>query len=331
MRWVGIDEAGYGPNLGPLVMTAVIAESCNTMDGSTPSFDAPPPDLWRDLADRVDRAGGDPHRLWLDDSKRILRGGKGRERLDAACGALLGSVEKTVPHDPQTLFAAVGAGTLRETELARWLDGPDNSPPWPKAGALAAFPELMAKRPFQTASACWRLVSVRSVILGPERFNHRLSLLGSKARVHFTAFRELLDHIWQLASDGRPTEVESDKHGGRHYYFEPLLEAFPETWIDRGPEGPELSRYTLRSRTKTLRLSLSPRAESRNGLAALASIVSKSLREVWMDAFNAYWTTQVGGLRPTAGYPVDAWRFRRAIEPLAESRGFDPSLWWRQK
>ena len=27
MRWVGIDEAGYGPNLGPLVMTAVIAGS----------------------------------------------------------------------------------------------------------------------------------------------------------------------------------------------------------------------------------------------------------------------------------------------------------------
>ena len=26
VRWVGIDEAGYGPNLGPLVMTAVIAE-----------------------------------------------------------------------------------------------------------------------------------------------------------------------------------------------------------------------------------------------------------------------------------------------------------------
>ena len=27
MRWVGIDEAGYGPNLGPMVMTAVIAVS----------------------------------------------------------------------------------------------------------------------------------------------------------------------------------------------------------------------------------------------------------------------------------------------------------------
>ena len=26
MCWAGIDEAGYGPNLGPLVMTAVIAE-----------------------------------------------------------------------------------------------------------------------------------------------------------------------------------------------------------------------------------------------------------------------------------------------------------------
>jgi len=331
MRWVGIDEAGYGPNLGPLVMTAVIAESCNMMDGPAPVFDASPPDLWRDLASKVDRAGGDPGRLWLDDSKRILRGGKGRERLDATCLALLGTVGQALPHDPQTLFDAVGAGTVRETELARWLDDRLVPPPWPAAGSLSASQELTAKRPLQPATATWRLVSVRSVMLGPERFNHRLGLLGSKARVHFTAFGELLGHIWQLASDGRPTEVQSDKHGGRHYYFELLLEAFPETWIDRGPEGPELSRYTMRNRTNTLRLSLSPRAESGNGLVALASIVSKSLREVWMDAFNGYWTARVEGLKPTAGYPVDALRFRRAIEPLASAGGIDLDLWWRRK
>ena len=43
IRWVGIDEAGYGPNLGPLVMTAVVAESAEDR----------PPDLWADLAETV--------------------------------------------------------------------------------------------------------------------------------------------------------------------------------------------------------------------------------------------------------------------------------------
>ncbi len=38
-RWIGIDEAGYGPNLGPLVMSAVVAESP----------DDRMPDVWGDL------------------------------------------------------------------------------------------------------------------------------------------------------------------------------------------------------------------------------------------------------------------------------------------
>ncbi len=71
-------------------------------------------------------------------------------------------------------------------------------------------------------------------------------------------------------------------------------------------------------------MSLSPRADGGNGLVALASIVSKTVREVWMDVFNAYWLVRVPGLKPTAGYPVDAARFRRAIEPTARAAGLDP-------
>ena len=41
-----------------------------------------PLDFWGDLAATVDRAGGDPDRLWVDDSKAILHGGKGRDRLE---------------------------------------------------------------------------------------------------------------------------------------------------------------------------------------------------------------------------------------------------------
>ena len=65
--WAGIDEAGYGPNLGPLVMTAVVAEGER-------------PDLWRDRESWICRAGGDPGRLWVDDSKRLYHPGAGPDR-----------------------------------------------------------------------------------------------------------------------------------------------------------------------------------------------------------------------------------------------------------
>ena len=77
-HWVGIDEAGYGPNLGPLVMTAVVAEG----------YAGPRPDLWKELAGIVSRAGGPADRLWIDDSKKVLLGAQGSRRLDAAVAAL---------------------------------------------------------------------------------------------------------------------------------------------------------------------------------------------------------------------------------------------------
>jgi hypothetical protein len=331
MRWVGIDEAGYGPNLGPLVMTAVIAEGRTETTNAREMEPAPPPDLWRDLAATVDRAGGDPARFWVDDSKLILKGGKGRQQLEATCMAVLAAAGSSLPRSPEGFFRIVGGEVKQETELDRWL-GPSREPVcWPAEQLLLSVAERLARRPLEPPDGAWRIVAVRSVVIGPERFNRRLSELDSKARVHFTAFRELLELAWGLAADGRATCVQSDKHGGRHYYLEPLYETFPDAWIDRGPEGPELSRYTIRAEGRALSLSLSPRADGSDGLVALASIVSKALREVWMDAFNAFWTSRLPGLKSTAGYPVDAARFRLAIERLARDQDLHPDLWWRRK
>ena len=83
MRWVGIDEAGYGPNLGPLVMTAVMAEALSEYAAKLARRKAL--DFWGDLRATVDRAGGDPGRLWVDDSKAIFGGSNGRLRLEMTC------------------------------------------------------------------------------------------------------------------------------------------------------------------------------------------------------------------------------------------------------
>ncbi|MDR3636220.1 MAG: hypothetical protein P4L84_20630 [Isosphaeraceae bacterium] len=317
MRWVGIDEAGYGPNLGPLVMTAVVAEGP----------DERPPSLWDDLAATVARAGGNADRLWVDDSKALLTGGRGRDRLEAACLAALAATGCGVPGSLRALLAALDAGTLDDVELSPWLDAED----WPVPCADARIRLERALAAGALAGAPWRLVAVRSVVVGPARFNAGLAASASKARVHFEAFARLLAGLWERAADGTETVVRADKHGGRHFYLEPLHEAFPDIWIDRGPEGPELSRYTLRGPGRRLSLSLVPRADADDGLVALASIISKAVREHWMDVFNAHWTARLPDLRPTAGYPNDAPRFRLAIEAACLARGLAPSVWWREK
>ena len=69
--WVGIDEAGYGPNIGPLVMTAVVAQGSENQ-----------PDLWNDI-EGVFRANDSSGRLLcIDDSKLVLARRDWSERSD---------------------------------------------------------------------------------------------------------------------------------------------------------------------------------------------------------------------------------------------------------
>jgi hypothetical protein len=330
LRWVGIDEAGYGPNLGPLVLTGVVAE----WNVERAARGCAPPrtlDFWGDLAQTVDRAGGDPGKVWVDDSKRILHGGKGRARLEHAFRAAIGAIGRPVPESIVDLLAILGAGTLEEVEIARWLE--ERKVPAPKlvGDASASLATMAAQQVLCPAHSNWRLTAIRSVIIGPARFNRALAATGVKSAVHFGAFAELLRWIWDQAGDGASTQVACDKHGGRHYYFPGLCQTFPDAWIDRGDEGPDLSRYAIRDRSRTIEIRLSPRADQTDGLVALASLVSKALRELWMDVFNGYWSARLPGLRPTAGYPLDATRFRREIDQAACADNCDPATWWRIK
>ena len=316
-RWIGIDEAGYGPNLGPLVMTAVVAESAQDRT----------PDLWRDLEPKIQRAGAAGTALWIDDSKAVYKAGQGRERLEAACLALLESLGEPMPKSLEGFFCALGTGSFTDIELEPWLTD----------AAATDFPSLSTRSHWESVRQCrplespiWRCVGVKAEVVGPSAFNAGLEAPGAnKATVHFSAFRRLLEWAWNLASDGVVTRIHGDKHGGRHFYYDLLLDALPDAWIDRGVETPALSHYVIRMPGRRLELALKPRADAGDGLVALASIVSKTIRELWMDGFNAFWSRQCPGIKRTAGYPVDAARFRAEIEERASVLGLNPSRWWR--
>ena len=65
--------------------------------------------------------------------------------------------------------------------------------------------------------------------------------------------------------------------------------------------------------------------------AALASMASKYLRELAMRALNAFWCGRSPGLRPTAGYPQDAKRFRADIAHALAELQIDDRVLWRVK
>ena len=91
-------------------------------------------------------------------------------------------------------------------------------------------------------------------------------------------------------------------------------------------EGLECSRY----RMGESELSFEARAE-RHLPVAVASMVSKYVREASMEAFNRYWRRHLPELRPTKGYPIDARRFRREIAAMQAELGIADAVLWRER
>ena len=89
---IGIDEAGYGPNFGPLVMTAVAWHVDDDLGDA---------DLWKALRRVACRCGSKRRRkqLLVDDSKKVYRSGDGVGELEDTVLALLESLEPCTLRD----------------------------------------------------------------------------------------------------------------------------------------------------------------------------------------------------------------------------------------
>jgi hypothetical protein len=315
MPWViGIDEAGYGPNLGPLVQAAV--------GFLLPDDD---PTGWRSFA-AVARKSGTPadDRLVIDDSKRVYTAG-GFAALERTVTAVTGAADldtlaRAYARGEQTL--AGEAWYRGEQPLPLEIDRDDRlRERWIATPVLAEVGTFLV-RPYVTATP---------------RFNELVANYGGKAGV-------LMDRITTLmqtgladcvhprtGDDAAPVIFLCDKLGGRHYYGAFLQEVFPECWPVAAVEGPAESRYRLLNLGREVTVSFRPKADGESVPVALASMVAKYLREACMRQFNAFWQSLVPGLTPTAGYPVDAKRYYDAIRPAMASRGLAEDAVWRRR
>lgn len=172
------------------------------------------------------------------------------------------------------------------------------------------------------------LISVRAVIVSEAHFNHQVAALGSKGQLLSQATLQLVASLLEEYPE-EPAEIYCDRQGGRKNYMPILLDAFPEEWFAETRVSNERCSYRNRG-ARPLEVHFSVGGD-RFPPTALASMLAKYLRERMMESFNAHWQNHFPELRPTAGYPMDAKRFRSAIEDKANELGLALEQWWRCK
>ena len=235
----------------------------------------------------------------IDDSKRVFSR-RGRDGLARALSPYLGIEE--MPVTLSSLLRRLSVSGDPRPGYAWYGEVSDAAPE--RAPAPGAFRRLLVNP-----------VCEREFNAGCRRFDGKAGLLFHETmRLVRAALEEWPEE---------PAVVICDKHGGRNRYSGLLMAEFAPTRILTERESRGASSYRLDLAGRPVRISFLKQADGSDPLAALASMTAKYLRELFMEAFNAYFAARQKGLRPTAGYTTDGRRFLTDIESLRSELGIE--------
>lgn len=321
--FAGIDEAGFGPILGPLVVSSVVFSVPDEVLTS---------DMWEVLARAVGRKKARLcGRLLITDSKKAYSRTAGighlRRTVLAAVGAMQGDDNKgPLPGTAGELLDVLCPGWAERLLEYPWYQNIKDHPLGSDSDDIQIASSVLKNTLIANGI---RLTGMSTQCLDVAHYNRMCSVVKNKSLVLFTAVSKLITDIFEGAYDGEGAggpgniQIIIDRQGGRTRYRNLLGRMFPELEMRILKETETLSSYELSGKGRCMRLHFAVKGDLRFLPVALGSMVSKLVREILVEQINRYFLKYSPEIRPTAGYFKDGRRFIKDVESNPKSPDYE--------
>ncbi len=321
MILAGIDEAGYGPILGPLL----VASAAVRLPGPLPANCNAIPDVWKALRKSVTADRATAGKIQIADSKKVYSPGKGLATLEANVLTLLATMPFTsagglpAAQSLGDVLSQTAATHVADISALPWY-APSPHEPFPLEASRSGIAMRANVLRAEIAANHVELVRYQASVVTEWVYNQLVDKTRNKASaLFFYVSRHLDEIVRQHASEG--LWVVCDRQGGRSHYGD-LLRMLFEGWdLTIEEESSTVGHYLLRKKSQLARISFAEKGETLSLPTAAASMLCKYLREALMHRFNGWWCPQQPGLKPTAGYYTDGIRWLADTATLRESLG----------
>lgn len=324
----GIDEAGLGPLLGPLVTGFALFE----LNDDAPLGELASLDLWQRFAPFFAKERGKHGlvpgaKLAVADSKQLYSPSRGIGALEDSVLALSAAAsQKPVARDFAGYWDSVSIVPRKELGAYPWYA--DHALALPRAAMADKLDIVSRQAQAHMESRGARLRSLGALPVLEGELNRLFDTHNNKADAHCACVCAVIARLWKQAGQ---LAVVCDHLGARVRYADALKIHLKPDSIEMLEERETSSAYRLKRGGHEMHIAFRVKGDDSSFPAALASMTAKYTRELCMELFNGWFCARQPGLKPTKGYVTDGRRFLDDTADLRAKHGVDAAMLVRKR